>query len=316
MPTGPHGPDDGGYHDTTRTPEPTADMYRRTSWCCCGGRVKYDLSRRVDVHVVSGTIPGASAEVAARHRWDASVTSEEMLYDRKRVSHAFMDDGRGFCKRADAWVGGGRAAPCGLPAAVAAHGHVLGITASAAFPCRSCKATFHTAAERHAHEDEVPHGAAADLTYGHRYFPDAEGACLARLSDGLVCGSRRFDAEIHSVSHENRCSVGRCTWGEFDCPVRVAGQLSGVDAVWLATVMGRPVEDAASWLEGMRNAAMAMMARDDGLCGAVADWRAMGLFRPQRPCRKPDGHERGPDTDFKREWHSNGQWSWPVGPPS
>ena len=47
------------------------------------------------------------------------------------------------------------------------------------------------------------------------------------------------------------------------------------------------------------------------LCGAVyADPR--GDRPPQDPCGKRRGHENGPETDWKRGYHSNGSLKWPV----
>jgi hypothetical protein len=43
------------------------------------------------------------------------------------------------------------------------------------------------------------------------------------------------------------------------------------------------------------------------LCGAVFSGKPK-----QDPCRKPAGHEHGPDTDWKRDYHSNGLLKWPV----
>jgi len=47
------------------------------------------------------------------------------------------------------------------------------------------------------------------------------------------------------------------------------------------------------------------------LCGAEVDPAVFG-GRPQDPCRKPKGHEDGPETDWKRDYHSNGLLKWPV----
>jgi hypothetical protein len=33
------------------------------------------------------------------------------------------------------------------------------------------------------------------------------------------------------------------------------------------------------------------------------------------PCIKVAGHENGPDTDWKRHYHSNGNFKWPVTQP-
>ena len=34
-------------------------------------------------------------------------------------------------------------------------------------------------------------------------------------------------------------------------------------------------------------------------------------LRPgQEPCSKPKGHERGPESDWKRDQHSNGLLKW------
>lgn len=30
------------------------------------------------------------------------------------------------------------------------------------------------------------------------------------------------------------------------------------------------------------------------------------------PCTKPPGHENGPETDWKRGYHSNGSFKWPI----
>jgi hypothetical protein len=48
-------------------------------------------------------------------------------------------------------------------------------------------------------------------------------------------------------------------------------------------------------------------------CGAEFDWQAAGGRRAVAPCIKPAGHENGPDTDWKRNFHSNGMFKWPVG---
>lgn len=47
-------------------------------------------------------------------------------------------------------------------------------------------------------------------------------------------------------------------------------------------------------------------------CGAKFEWQQAGYKKAVEPCSKPDGHENGPDTDWKREWHSNGMFKWPV----
>lgn len=44
-------------------------------------------------------------------------------------------------------------------------------------------------------------------------------------------------------------------------------------------------------------------------CGAVAHLPGRP---PQAPCCKPAGHEHGPETDWKRGYHSNGMLKWPV----
>jgi transcriptional regulator with XRE-family HTH domain len=52
---------------------------------------------------------------------------------------------------------------------------------------------------------------------------------------------------------------------------------------------------------------------EDGRSTAVPDWAPCGAtYDNQPPCRKPAGHENGPDTDWKRDLHSNGQFKWPV----
>jgi hypothetical protein len=43
-------------------------------------------------------------------------------------------------------------------------------------------------------------------------------------------------------------------------------------------------------------------------CGEV--YTHPSVTKPQPPCSKRLGHDGGPDTDWKRGWHSNGQWSW------
>ncbi|MEU4558398.1 hypothetical protein AB0F72_08410 [Actinoplanes sp. NPDC023936] len=45
-------------------------------------------------------------------------------------------------------------------------------------------------------------------------------------------------------------------------------------------------------------------------CGAVYD-DPDGRLNPP-PCLKAAGHENGPDTDWKRHYHSNGDFKWPV----
>ena len=35
-------------------------------------------------------------------------------------------------------------------------------------------------------------------------------------------------------------------------------------------------------------------------------------FPGQPPCTKPIGHEHGPVTDWKRDYHSNGHLKWPA----
>lgn len=53
---------------------------------------------------------------------------------------------------------------------------------------------------------------------------------------------------------------------------------------------------------------------DREMCGAVwVDPRGGRPIPP--PCGKQPGHENGPDTDWKRDYHSNGSWKWPVGGP-
>lgn len=51
-------------------------------------------------------------------------------------------------------------------------------------------------------------------------------------------------------------------------------------------------------------------------CGAVYVDPRPGDHRPQPPCIKAAGHENGPDTDWKRHLHSNGQLKWPVVTPA
>lgn len=46
---------------------------------------------------------------------------------------------------------------------------------------------------------------------------------------------------------------------------------------------------------------------DPPLCGAV-----FPLAPGQALCGKPRGHEDGPDTDWKHDYHSNGLLKWRV----
>lgn len=53
--------------------------------------------------------------------------------------------------------------------------------------------------------------------------------------------------------------------------------------------------------------------RDDAaqlLCGAIYTDPSRPDLPPQDPCGKSLGHEHGPVTDWKRDYHSNGHWSW------
>jgi hypothetical protein len=57
--------------------------------------------------------------------------------------------------------------------------------------------------------------------------------------------------------------------------------------------------------------AEAVAPEQEEICGAVY----VDPDRPDRrvePCGKTLGHENGPSTDWKRGYHSNGMFKWPV----
>lgn len=61
-------------------------------------------------------------------------------------------------------------------------------------------------------------------------------------------------------------------------------------------------------------AAALALVEPEVLCGAVYIDPRGGDRPPQDPCGKRRGHENGPETDWKRGFHSNGMLKWLVEP--
>jgi hypothetical protein len=62
--------------------------------------------------------------------------------------------------------------------------------------------------------------------------------------------------------------------------------------------------------KGNAEVARSLTELTEELCGAVYTDPDRPDLRPQPPCSKRGGHENGPTTDWKRDYHSNGSLKW------